>query len=177
MCSYPINDIVLLQDHNTLLLTKDTVYSCDIRQDDLKHRAVVSNVIQISLISTWGNVLSLDYRVYLGTYPAYSSYSSDITVDHRSHILSAIPNDNAIYLRGTSLTFQKLSMTEEDGLQRPTIVAVDAEGYLYVGCENGRIHVVIIILNTNRLKRLNIEKRMRLRYKLSFKLIKFASSF
>lgn len=59
LCSYPINDIVPFQDHNTLLLSNDTVYSCDIRKGDLNHRPVVSNVIQIALIPSCGDVLSL----------------------------------------------------------------------------------------------------------------------
>lgn len=29
-------------------------------------------------------------------------------------------------------------MTEEDDLKRPTSVALDTEGYLYVGCEDGQ---------------------------------------
>lgn len=51
-------------------------------------------------------------------------------------------------------------MTEEDGLHRPTAVALDAEGYLYVGCENDQIHVVNYqyLLNTNRLRRLKFQR-------------------
>lgn len=41
-----------------------------------------------------------------------------------------------------------------------TSVALDREGYLYVGCENGQIHVVNYkyLLNTNRLTRLKFQK-------------------
>lgn len=100
------------------------------------------------------------YSGSVGTNPASSFYSKDIAIDHRNHILLVVPNDNAIHLLDTSLNFQKLLMTEEDGLQRPTSVALDIEGYLYVGCADGRIHVVNYqyLLNTNRLTRLHFEE-------------------
>lgn len=51
-------------------------------------------------------------------------------------------------------------MTEKDGIHRPTSVALDSEGYLYVGCENGQIHVVSYqyLLNTKRLTRLKFKQ-------------------
>lgn len=82
-----------------------------------------------------------------------------IAVDMRGNILVAVFNDNAIHLLDQTLTFQKLLMTAEDGLQRPTSVALDAEGYLYVGCKDGQIHVMNYqyLLNTKRQTRLEIE--------------------
>lgn len=99
------------------------------------------------------------YRGCVGTSPAYSFSPRDIAVDMRGNILVAVFNDNAIHLLDQTLTFQKLLMTAEDGLQRPTSVALDAEGYLYVGCEDGQIHVMNYqyLLNTNRQTRLEIE--------------------
>uniref|UniRef100_K1QFJ6 Uncharacterized protein n=1 Tax=Magallana gigas TaxID=29159 RepID=K1QFJ6_MAGGI len=84
----------------------------------------------------------------------------DIAVDRCGNILVSVPNDNAIHLLDKTLTFKKLLMTEEDCLHRPTAVALDAEGYLCVGCENGQIHVVNYqcLLNTNRLRRLKFPK-------------------
>lgn len=97
------------------------------------------------------------YSGSVGTNPASSFYSKDIEIDHRNNILLVVPNDNAIHLLDTSLNFQKPLMTEEDGLHRPTSVALDGEGYLYVGCEDGKIHVVNyqFLLSTNRLTRLH----------------------
>lgn len=42
-----------------------------------------------------------------------------------------------------------------------TSVALDREGYLYVGCENGQIHVMNYqyLMNTNRQTRVRIEKK------------------
>lgn len=78
-----------------------------------------------------------------------------------SSTFSPMDNDNAIHLLDKNLTFQKLLMTEEDDLKRPTSVALDSERYLYVGCEDGQIHVVNYqyFLNTNRLTRLKIDRK------------------
>lgn len=85
---------------------------------------------------------------------------TDIAVDRYGNILVSVPNDNAIHLLDKTLTFKTILMTEEDGLHRPTAVALDAEGYLYVGCGNGQIHVVNYqyLLNKNRLRRLKFQK-------------------
>lgn len=56
------------------------------------------------------------YRGCVGTSPAYSFSPRDIAVDKRGNILVAVVNDNAIHLLDQTLTFQKLLMTEEDGL-------------------------------------------------------------
>lgn len=81
-------------------------------------------------------------------------------MDCGCNILVAVPNDNAIHLLDKTLTFQKLLMTEEDGLYRQTSVALDAGGYMYVGCEDGQIHVLNYeyFLNTDRLTRLKITR-------------------
>lgn len=100
------------------------------------------------------------YNGSVGTSPSSAFNPNDIALDKRGNILVAVPNDNAVHLLDKFLTFQKLLMTEEDGLQRPTSVALDSEGYLYVGCENGQIHVVSYqyLLNTNRLTRLKFKQ-------------------
>lgn len=94
------------------------------------------------------------YRGCVGTSPAYSFSPRDIAVDMRGNILVAVVNDNAIRLLDQTLTFQKLLVTEEDGLHRPTSVALDSEG-----CDNGQIHVMNYqyLLNTNRQTRLGIK--------------------
>lgn len=96
----------------------------------------------------------------VGTSPICAFNPKDIAIDHLSNLLVAVPNDNAIHLLDKSLSFQKLLMTEEDGLYRPTSVALDAEGYMYVGCEDGQIHVLNYqyFLNTDRLTRLKIAR-------------------
>ncbi|XP_065928448.1 uncharacterized protein [Magallana gigas] len=274
--SHSIDNIVPLQNSKTILLSKGTVYDCDLKNGDLKHRSVLTDVQQIVLIRSCDDVLSLmkdgkcikrissggllttyvstkrsnevfecvgpggeqvyacvvhrlyensscifynvsllddfgsilmtfavkltyaglhfrrifvtdkkttfvkigyrsvklvygneetfytakTYRGSVGTSPSYAFYPTDVTKDHCGNILVVVPNDNAVHLLDQSLTFQKLLMTEEDGLHRPTSVALDAEGYLYVGCEDGRIHVMNYqyLLNTNRLTRLKIQK-------------------
>lgn len=96
----------------------------------------------------------------MGTSPSSAFFPKDIALDNQGNILVAVSNDNAIHLLDKSLTFQRLLMTEEDGLYRPTSVALDSEGFLYVGCENGQIHVVSYqyLLKTNRLTRLKFQK-------------------
>lgn len=269
-----INNIVPLQNSKTFLLSKGTVYECDLRNGDLKHRSILKDVQQIVLIPSYGDVLLLMkdikcikrissgslvttymstklsyetfecvgpggeqayacvvhrlclnnsctyykisllddfgsilmtfalklsyadfYRIFVtdekntfvsigfrsvellhaygenfrttktysgsvGTSPSSAFYPTDIAKDYRGNILVAVPNDNAIHFLDKSLAFQKLLMTEEDGLHQPTSVALDAEGYLYVGCKNGQIHVVNYqyLLNTNRLRRLKYHK-------------------
>lgn len=271
-----IDNIVPLQNSKTFLLSKGTVYACDLKNNDLKHRSVLTDVQQIVLIPSCGDVLILmkdgkcikrissgslvttfmniksslrtflcigpggdqayacvvqkydvnnklkEYNIYLaddfgrilitffigvvyehrhfyqiraidekdtfvkiglqsvelvlgkgekftttktyngsvGTYPSSAFSPKDLAIDNRGNILVAVSNDNAIHLLDKSLTFQKLLMTEEDGLQRPTSVALDSEGYLYVGCENGQIHVVNYqyLLKTNRLARQKFQK-------------------
>lgn len=100
------------------------------------------------------------YRGSVGTSPLSAFIPNDIAIDHNGRLLVAVSNDNAVHLLDKNLTFLKLLMTEEDGLERPTSVALDTEGYLYVGCKDGRIHVINYqyFLNTNRLTRLNIEQ-------------------
>lgn len=100
------------------------------------------------------------YDGSLGTSPLCAFIPKDIAIDNLGNLLVAVPNDNAIHLLDKTLTFQKLLMMEEDGLQRPTSVALDDEGYLYVGCDDGQIHVMNYqyLLNTNRLTRLKIEQ-------------------
>uniref|UniRef100_K1QNM0 Tripartite motif-containing protein 2 n=1 Tax=Magallana gigas TaxID=29159 RepID=K1QNM0_MAGGI len=96
------------------------------------------------------------YAEGVGTRPSFTFSPNDIAADHLGNLLVAVPNDNAIHLLDKNLTFKKLLMTEEDGLRGPTSVALDTEGYLYVGCKNNHIHVVNYqyFLSTNRLTRL-----------------------
>lgn len=96
------------------------------------------------------------YDGCVGTSPSSAFSPKDIALDHLGNLLVVVSNDNAIHLLDKNLTFQKLLMTEEDDLKRPTSVALDTEGDLYVGCEDGHVHVVNYqyFLNTNRLTRL-----------------------
>lgn len=100
------------------------------------------------------------YNGSVGTSPSSAFNPKDIVLDKHGNILVAVFNDNAIHFLDKTLTFQKLLMTEEDGLYRPTSVALDAEGFLYVGCEDGQIHVLNYqyFLNTDRLTRMKIEQ-------------------
>lgn len=273
-CSDSVENIVPLGDSKTLMLIQGKVYDCDVKTRDLNNQVILSNVLQISLIPSCGDVLSImkdqkqikritkgklvttyaksinanevivgvgaagehayaciahdinknkcgfekltlldefgrilkslnleqdpfstcrlifcsdeksnffrtyqgtvilanikedkiktvkTYRGSVGTSPLSAFIPNDIAIDHNGRLLVAVSNDNAVHLLDKNLTFLKLLMTEEDGLERPTSVALDTEGYLYVGCKDGQIHVVNYqyFLNTNRLTRLNIEQ-------------------
>lgn len=97
-----------------------------------------------------------NYRVYLETNPAYSFSSSDITIDHHSHILLVIPNDNAIHLLDSPWPFRIFWW-------RNRMVSTDQHQWHWT-LRNSRMwdemdrFMSWIILNTNRLKRLKIEK-------------------
>lgn len=112
----------------------------------------------VELVHTKGDTFTTikTYEGSVGTSPSYAFNPKDIALDELGNVLVAVSNDNAIHLLDKSLIFQKLLMTEEDGLHRPTSVALDIEGYLYVGFEDGQIHIVNYqyLLNTNRLTRL-----------------------
>lgn len=273
-CSDSVENIVPLGDSKTLMLIQGKVCDCDVKTRDLHNQVILSNVLQISLIPSCGDVLSImrdqkqikritkgklvttyaksnnanevivgvgaagehayaciahdinknkcgfekltlldefgrilkslnleqdifstcrlifcsdeksnffrtyqttvrlanikedniktvkTYRGFVGTSPLSAFIPNDIAIDHNGRLLVAVSNDNAVHLLDKNLTFLKLLMTEEDGLERPTSVALDTEGYLYVGCKDGQIHVVNYqyFLNTNRLTRLNIEQ-------------------
>ncbi|XP_062613656.1 uncharacterized protein LOC134275389 [Saccostrea cucullata] len=91
------------------------------------------------------------YRGSVGSSPELRFRPTDLTLDSQNNVLVAVYNDNAIYLLDKSLTFQKLLMTEEDGLRQPTAIAIDTIGYLWVGCENGQTHRINYqyLLSTN----------------------------
>lgn len=55
-----------------------------------------------------------------------------MSTDSKGNILLAEPNDNA---------FQRLLLTEEDGLTGPRSVTLDPSGNLWVGCSDGQIRV------------------------------------
>uniref|UniRef100_K1QNA3 Uncharacterized protein n=1 Tax=Magallana gigas TaxID=29159 RepID=K1QNA3_MAGGI len=133
-----------------------------IRAIDEKNTFVTIGLRSVELVLGKGEKFTRTkiYNGSVGTNPPSAFSPKDIAIDNRGNILVAVSNDNAIHLLDKSLTFQKLLMREEDGLNRPTSVALDTEGYLYVGCEDGQIHVVNYqyLLSTNRLARLQFQK-------------------
>lgn len=148
----------------TLTSTIETFNSWDNRVlvTDVKNAFIKISSPSVTIVFAEGNTYT-DTKTYhgsLGTSPSSGFRPTDIAVDRCGNILVSVPNDNAIHLLDKTLTFKKLLMTEEDCLHRPTAVALDAEGYLCVGCENGQIHVVNYqcLLNTNRLRRLKFPK-------------------
>ncbi|XP_061169158.1 uncharacterized protein LOC133178480 [Saccostrea echinata] len=98
------------------------------------------------------------YRGSVGSYPESRFCPTDLTIDSEDNVLVAVYNDNAIHLLDKSLTFQKLLMTEEDGLCHPTAVTIDTSGYLWVGCENEQIYRVNYqyLFSTSRQDRLKL---------------------
>ncbi|XP_048770403.2 uncharacterized protein LOC125676607 [Ostrea edulis] len=95
----------------------------------------------------------------VGINPASRFCTTGMTTDNESNILLAVQNDNAIHLLDKSLTFKTLLMTAEDGLYCPSSVALDRDGYLWVGCEDGWLHIVNYhyLLNTDRQTRLKLK--------------------
>lgn len=131
---------------------------------DAKNTFVQMGSRSVKLIHDDGDACTFkttkSYNGSVGTSPSSAFSPKDIAIDHRGNVLVAVPDDNAIHFLDKSLTFQKHLMTEEDGLHRPTSVALDSEGYLYVGCEGGQIHVLNYqyFHNTDRLTRLKIKQ-------------------
>lgn len=115
--------------------------------------------LQLDYINDDNIKTAKSYNGSLGTSPVSAFIPHDIAIDNRGSLLVAVRNDNAIHLLDNTLAFQRLLLTEEDGLHGPTSVALDAEGFLYVGCEDGQIHVVNYqyLLNTNRQTRLKFQ--------------------
>lgn len=58
-CSDSVVNIVPLENSKTLFLMKETVYDCGVKNTGLKPQLILSNVLQISLIPSCGDVLSL----------------------------------------------------------------------------------------------------------------------
>ncbi|XP_056016806.1 uncharacterized protein LOC125675625 [Ostrea edulis] len=116
-----------------------------------------SNIVQ--LINLKLGETTKTYTGSVGTDPGSRFCTTGMTTDNHNNILLVVQNDNAIHLLDKSLTFQKLLMTAEDGLHCPTSVALDRDGYLWVGCEDGQIHVVNYqyLLNTDRETRLKVK--------------------
>lgn len=145
-------------------LIKNNLYYHRSFVTDEKNVFVVTDPRLVALVHGKGDTSTFTttktYKGSVGTSPSSAFISKDIAIDNRGNILVAVPDDNAIHLLDNSLTFQKLLMTEEDGLHRPTSVALDGERFLYVGCENGQIYVVNYqyLLNTNRQARLKFQK-------------------
>ena len=75
-----------------------------------------------------------------------------MAIDYKDNVLLVVRDDNAIHLLDKSLKFQRLILTEEDGLQLPCSVTLDNTGYLWVGCKDGKIHVFnyLYLLETER---------------------------
>ncbi|XP_061196376.1 uncharacterized protein LOC133204639 [Saccostrea echinata] len=96
------------------------------------------------------------YSGAVGKDPGLRFHTCDMITDSNNNVLLAVQNDNAIHLLNKALKFQKLLLTEEDGLRLPSSLALDNFGYLWVGCEDGQIHVVNYqyLLMTDRLARL-----------------------
>jgi hypothetical protein len=100
------------------------------------------------------------YDGSIGPNPGSRFCIMGMTTDSQNNILLAAHNDDAIHLLDESLKFQKLLMTAEDGLHGLLSVALDSDGYLWVGCEDGQIHRVNYqyLLNTDRQTRLKLKQ-------------------
>ncbi|XP_078315706.1 uncharacterized protein LOC111129754 [Crassostrea virginica] len=92
-------------------------------------------------IDTESNKKVSTYSGAIGICPKSQFSPSDMTIDDKDNVLLVVRDDNAIHLLDKSLKFQRLILTEEDGLHSPWSVTLDSSGYLWVGCQDGKIHV------------------------------------
>ena len=81
------------------------------------------------------------YYGSIGVNPGSQFSPSDMIIDNKENILVVVNDDRAIHLLDRSLKFQRLILSEEDGLQSPWSVTLDSSGYLWVGCRDGTVHV------------------------------------
>lgn len=71
--SFPIDNIVPLQNSKVLLLSNGTVFNTDFQKEELYHESILWNVHQIALVQPCGDVLSLSksrkdiQRIYRGS--------------------------------------------------------------------------------------------------------------
>ena len=86
------------------------------------------------------NEILATYLGAIGTSPWSQFSPTDIAIDDKDNILLVVRDDNAIHLLDKSLKFQRLILSEEDGLHSPRSVTLDNSGYLWVGCQDGKIH-------------------------------------
>ena len=98
----------------------------------------VKNVLE--KIDTESNKITANYSGAIGISPGSQFSPTDIAIDDKDNVLLVVRDDNAIHLLDKSLKFQRLILTEEDGLQSPWSVTLDSSGYLWVGCQDGKIH-------------------------------------
>ena len=76
----------------------------------------------------------------IGVNPGSQFSPSAMIIDNKENILVVVNDDRAIHVLDRSLKFQRLILSEEDGLQSPWSVTLDSSGYLWVGCKDGKIH-------------------------------------
>nr|XP_022333766.1 uncharacterized protein LOC111130815 [Crassostrea virginica] len=81
------------------------------------------------------------YSGSIGVDPESQFSPSAMIIDNKENILVVVNDDRAIHLLDRSLKFQRLILSEEDGLQSPWSVTLDSSGYLWVGCRDGTVHV------------------------------------
>ena len=58
-------------------------------------------------------------------------------IGNKENIFVVVKDDRAIYLLERSLKFQRLNLSEDDGLQSPWSVTLDSSGYLWEGFRDG----------------------------------------
>ena len=94
----------------------------------------------VDQIDTESNKIITTYSGAIGISPGSQFSPTDIAFDDKGNVLLVVRDDNAIHLLDKSLKFQRLILTEEDGLHLPRSVTLDSSGYLWVGCKDGKIH-------------------------------------
>ena len=106
-----------------------------------RNKYIVLRVLEsLDKIDTESNKKASTYFGAIGIRPISQFSPSDMTIDDKDNVLLVVRDDNAIHLLDKSLKFQRLILSEEDGLHSPWSVTLDSSGYLWVGCQDGKIH-------------------------------------
>ena len=108
---------------------------------DLNNYIILRERNTVEKIDTESNKINATYSGAIGISPEYQFSPLDMAIDDKENVLLVVRDDNAVHLLDKSLKFQRLILNEEDGLQSPWSVTLDSSGYLWVGCQDGKIHV------------------------------------
>ncbi|XP_022333766.2 uncharacterized protein LOC111130815 [Crassostrea virginica] len=107
---------------------------------DLNSFIILRENKNVKKIDAKSNNIIATYTGAIGIRPGSQFSPSDMTIDDKDNVLLVVRDDNAIHLLDKSLKFQRLILTEEDGLKSPWCVTLDSSGYLWVGCQDGKVH-------------------------------------
>ena len=140
------NYICLLNEYGVIL--KKILYRVDDSYDnwrlllalDMNNYIILREQKYIGQTDLKSNKMIATYSGAIGISPRYQFSPLDMAIDDKDNVLLVVRDDNAIHLLDKSLKFKRLILTEEDGLDSPWSVTFDSSGYVWVGCQDGKIH-------------------------------------